>query len=79
MAEVATPSTNGSATEKKIVVKPERPDEDAYKKAVTKAEKELNDAKAKFVSTIPQCACKVLDLTSALVLTSFYRMLCVPK
>lgn len=50
MAEVATPSTNGGATEKKTVVKPERPDEDTYKKAVTKAEKELNDAKAKFVS-----------------------------
>lgn len=50
MADVATPSTNGGATEKKTVVKPERPDEDVYKKALNKATKELDDAKTKFTA-----------------------------
>jgi hypothetical protein len=50
MAEFATPSAAAIAdatTEKK---RPEKPDEEAYKAALKKAEKEHADVKAKFVS-----------------------------
>jgi hypothetical protein len=50
MADVATPSAAAmfdASTEKK---KPEKPDEELYKANLKKAEKELADSKAKFVS-----------------------------
>ncbi|KAL3421171.1 nuclear segregation protein [Phlyctema vagabunda] len=53
MAELATPSAaamfDGSdAVTKTQLQKPEKPDEDAYKASLKKAEKEFSDAKAKF-------------------------------
>lgn len=55
MADVATPSATAifdATAEKK---KPERPDEDLYKANLKKAEKELAEAKAKFVSHSIYC------------------------
>ena len=54
MAEVATPSgaamfDGGSTVEKKKIEKPEKPDEEAYKANLKKAEKEHADAMVKFV------------------------------
>ena len=48
MAEVASPSAPIDA--KKDLVKPEKPDEEAYKAALKKAEKEHADSMTKFVS-----------------------------
>jgi hypothetical protein len=60
MADVATPSSaamfDGGAQdkkEKKVVEKPEKPDEEAYKAALKKAEKEHSTSMDKFVSAIP--------------------------
>jgi hypothetical protein len=60
MADVATPSGaamfDGGAQdkkEKKVVEKPEKPDEEAYKAALKKAEKEHSTSMDKFVSAIP--------------------------
>jgi hypothetical protein len=39
---------------KERVAKPEKPDEDAYKKDLEAAEKAHESAKARFVSTLPQ-------------------------
>lgn len=56
MADVATPaaqkaSTNGSAPQgKQQIVKPDKPDEDKYKEALAKAEKEHTAAQEKLVS-----------------------------
>jgi hypothetical protein len=59
MADVATPSGaamfNGSAPEKKRAEKPEKPDQAAYDKELSKAKKAHEEAKAKFVS-IMHCA-----------------------
>jgi len=58
MADVATPSgaaEHGSAPDKKdkkVIEKPEKPDEEAYKAALKKAEKEHAVSVEKFVSTI---------------------------
>ncbi|KAH8592889.1 hypothetical protein B0O99DRAFT_662875 [Bisporella sp. PMI_857] len=46
MADVATPSVEDKKT--KVFEKPEKPDEDAFKSALKKAEKEHADAQAKF-------------------------------
>jgi hypothetical protein len=57
MADVATPSVEDKKT--KVFEKPEKPDEDAFKSALKKAEKEHADAQAKFVSvlrSITSCA-----------------------
>ena len=58
MADVATPSGaamfNGGAQEKKKVIeKPEKPDEETYKAALKKAEKEHATSMEKFVSAMP--------------------------
>jgi len=55
MADVATPSgaamfDAGNASEKKPTTKPEKPDEEAYKANLKKAEKEHADVMAKLVS-----------------------------
>jgi hypothetical protein len=53
MADVTSPSgaaIDGGEPEKKIFVKPERPDEAAYKEALKKAEKAHTEAQDKFVS-----------------------------
>lgn len=57
MADVATPpapqkaSANGSAPQgKQQIVKPEKPDEEKYKEALAKAEKEHTAAQEKLVS-----------------------------
>ena len=58
MADVATPSgaaEHGGAPDKKdkkVIEKPEKPDEEAYKAALKKAEKEHAVSVEKFVSTI---------------------------
>lgn len=66
MADLATPSGaamfDGSAPAKKKVEKPERPDEDAYKKELSKATKAHDDAKAKFVSDVLICKVYGVDL-----------------
>lgn len=57
MADVATssgaPVLDGGEAEKKTFVKPERPDEAAYKEALKKAEKAHVEAQDKFVSGTP--------------------------
>jgi hypothetical protein len=55
MADVATPSgaamfDAGNATEKKPTTKPEKPDEEAHKANLKKAEKEHADVMTKLVS-----------------------------
>jgi hypothetical protein len=62
MADVATPSAAKMSTihagadkaapkgEKKVVDRPERPDEEAYKTELAKAEKELKAAEERMVS-----------------------------
>ena len=56
MADVATPSgaamfdAGSSEQQKKTTTKPEKPDEEAYKAALKKAEKEQSDCMAKLVS-----------------------------
>jgi hypothetical protein len=47
MADVAT--SNAASAEKTAVVKPERPDEEAYKKNLANAEKELKAAEERMV------------------------------
>lgn len=58
MADVATPSgADGGAQdrkEKKVIEKPEKPDEEAYKATLKKAEKEHATSMDKFVSAIPR-------------------------
>ena len=49
MADVATPA---AVDAKKEHVKPEKPNEDTYKAALKKAEKEHSDSMAKFVSLL---------------------------
>ncbi len=60
MADVATPSGaamfDGGAQdkkEKKVIEKPEKPDEETYKAALKKAEKEHAASMEKFVSATP--------------------------
>ncbi len=60
MADVATPSGaamfDGGAQdkkEKKVIEKPEKPDEETYKAALKKAEKEHAASMEKFVSQFP--------------------------
>jgi hypothetical protein len=68
MAELATPSAAAmfdATTEKK---KPERPDEELYKSNLKKAEKELADAKAKFVSHITCSFNSSINLISPYIL-----------
>lgn len=48
MADVAAANTNGGKKEKVELVKPEKPDEEAYHAALKKAEKEHADSMAKF-------------------------------
>ena len=50
MADVASPAAPVDA--KKENVKPEKPDEEAYKAALKKAEKEHADSMTKFVSKV---------------------------
>jgi hypothetical protein len=50
MADVASPTTPIEAGTKKDNVKPEKPDEEVYKAALKKAEKEHADSMTKFVS-----------------------------
>jgi hypothetical protein len=62
MADVATPSgaamfDAGNATEKKPTTKPEKPDEEAYKANLKKAEKEHADVMAKLVSLFYSARC----------------------
>jgi hypothetical protein len=57
MADVATPSgapmfDGGAQEKKKGIEKPEKPDEDTYKAALKKAEKEHAVSMEKFVSAI---------------------------
>ena len=55
MAAVAPPAAPVDA--KKENVKPEKPDEEAYKASLKKAEKEHADSMAKFVSHNPPTPC----------------------
>ena len=65
MADVASPAAPVDA--KKEHVKPEKPDEEAYKASLKKAEKEHADSMAKFVREAPTYArlhyCRLTALT----------------
>lgn len=63
MADVAAPKLNGEKKEKVELVKPERPDEETYRAALKKAEKEHADAMTKFVSL---CRCHLRHLRTQL-------------
>jgi hypothetical protein len=52
MADVASPAAPVEASTKKENVKPEKPDEEAYKATLKKAEKEHAESMAKFVSEL---------------------------
>lgn len=60
MADVATPSgaamLDAGGPNTKENKKPEKPDEEAYKASLKKAEKEHADSMAKFVSGLLSCA-----------------------
>lgn len=90
MADLATPSgaamfDGGSTAEKKTIEKPEKPNEEAHKANLKKAEKEHADAMAKFVSGhFPsvlrknwcrhrETACTYIDLSDS------HRMLSKPR
>ncbi len=66
MADVATPSGaamfDAGGPNTKENKKPEKPDEDAYKAALKKAEKEHADSMAKFVSELLSYACSEVPL-----------------
>lgn len=73
MADVATPSAiamstinAGSETPAARVGKPEKPDEAAYKKTLSEAEKALDAAQEKFVSNGAKSTRSFLDLTCLL-------------
>jgi hypothetical protein len=68
MADVATSnaaSTAGAAPAKDKsapVAKPERPDEETYKKELAQAEKELRSAEDRMVGTFPSACCSMADM-----------------
>jgi hypothetical protein len=73
MADIATPASPVDA--KKEHVKPEKPDEEAYKASLKKAEKDHTESMAKFVSCIPLVYARSITVWSAdcigLLLTLF--------
>lgn len=79
MADVATPAgaamfDGGAVADKTRIEKPEKPDEDTYKAALKKAEKEHADSMAKLVSGSPPC-CVAMGIGSLQknILTMYYR------
>jgi len=58
MADVATPPVEDKKA-KVVLEKPEKPDEDVFRTAEKKAQKEHDDAQAKYVSH-PQALCYAL-------------------
>lgn len=88
MADVATPSgaamfDAGGAEKKKPerLEKPERPDEEAYKAALTKAEKDHADSMTKFVCFPCSYALSLLlrESNARYRLLTFYRMPSAPN